>query len=512
MNDEKRYDPYHPCYHFSIDGCGSPGDPNGAFFADGVYHLMFLYYAHSDSAYHWGHVSSKDLIHWEHHPDALTGHKGDGGAYSGGAFVDDDGTAYLTFWKFSSKEEGGDAGGIALARSKPPYVDWERMEPIAIECCRETWGLADVEVDGEVRRVSCSDPSNIWKKDGYYYLQAGNLNFLIKEALELGLYPALSGDYTDLFRSKDLKDWQYVGRFYENDHTDKSFPDTTEDDMCPSFLPLFDAKQNGSFTGKYLQLFLSHNKGAHYYVGTLDGERFIPESHARMSWSECPWLDPQMWGKAQWSDLGFFAPEALVDGKNRQIVWAWLHDNIDDDYKKFGWTGIYSLPRVVWLEDGILKIAPVPELDALQGEQYFPCVTDGGAILVTSDTFRLKATIANTCFKAGFCLHENAEDGSRAEVYYDPARQKLVFDIIGCGPYENSFREEAPFALAEGESLELDVFADRSVIEVFANERQAICRRVFPKNVEAANVVRLIGDKSAVKSLVAYDMGKIEVK
>jgi len=37
-------DPYRPAYHFCLpEGNGSPGDPNGAFFHNGRYHLMYLY-------------------------------------------------------------------------------------------------------------------------------------------------------------------------------------------------------------------------------------------------------------------------------------------------------------------------------------------------------------------------------------------------------------------------------------------------------------------------------------
>ena len=37
-------DAYRPTYHFAIpDDLGIPGDSNGAFYADGVYHLMYLY-------------------------------------------------------------------------------------------------------------------------------------------------------------------------------------------------------------------------------------------------------------------------------------------------------------------------------------------------------------------------------------------------------------------------------------------------------------------------------------
>ena len=37
-------DRYRPGYHFAIaEDIGRPGDPNGAFFAGGRYHLMYLY-------------------------------------------------------------------------------------------------------------------------------------------------------------------------------------------------------------------------------------------------------------------------------------------------------------------------------------------------------------------------------------------------------------------------------------------------------------------------------------
>ena len=37
-------DPYRPRYHFCVpEDMGNPGDPNGAFYHDGRYHLMYLY-------------------------------------------------------------------------------------------------------------------------------------------------------------------------------------------------------------------------------------------------------------------------------------------------------------------------------------------------------------------------------------------------------------------------------------------------------------------------------------
>ena len=96
-------DRYRPGYHFTVpEDIGKPGDPNGAFFADGRYHLMYLYSRRGIKAWHgvgfcWGHISSHDLVHWRHHPDVLRPGDGDGGCFSGGGFVDDDGTAYITY-------------------------------------------------------------------------------------------------------------------------------------------------------------------------------------------------------------------------------------------------------------------------------------------------------------------------------------------------------------------------------------------------------------------------------
>ena len=53
-----------------------------------------------------------------------------------------------------------------------------------------------------------------------------------------------------------------------------------------------------------------------------------------------------------WADNTFFAPEALIDGKGRQIMWSWLtddpHSALADDLED-GWSGVYGLPRVLWL-------------------------------------------------------------------------------------------------------------------------------------------------------------------
>ncbi|RYY10454.1 MAG: hypothetical protein EOO04_36855, partial [Chitinophagaceae bacterium] len=98
-------DPYRPAFHFVVpEDVAIPGDPNGAFYHNGRYHLMYLY-KREGSGFSWGHVSSKDLLHWRHHQDALVPGNGDDGVFSGGAFVDKTGKATLTYWEFINQSE-----------------------------------------------------------------------------------------------------------------------------------------------------------------------------------------------------------------------------------------------------------------------------------------------------------------------------------------------------------------------------------------------------------------------
>ncbi len=210
------------------------------------------------------------------------------------------------------------------------------------------WGVTEVkDPTGKPSFYGSADPSNIWKRDGRYYMLTGNLLVLEKIGRVANAPLAEQGDRLYLFVSDDLKSWEYLHVFYERK---PEWTDRSEDNMCPSFLPLPSTPAGGPSSGKYLLLFISHNKGCQYYVGDYRNDRFFPDNHGRMSWV----------------DNTYFAPEALVDGEGRQIMWAWLTDNPSGEKAK-GWSGVYGLPRTLWLgDDGTLRMAPVKELETLR--------------------------------------------------------------------------------------------------------------------------------------------------
>jgi beta-fructofuranosidase len=456
-------DPYRPGYHFCVpEDMGQPGDPNGAFYYKGAYHLMYLY-NRSGSGFSWGHISSRDLVHWRHYPDAIGPGQGDEGCFSGGAFVDDDGTAYLSYWMLWGSR------GIGLASSRGGQFDyWKKLDANPVIRSTEFGVTEAKDENGKTIYYGSADPSNIWKKDGHYYMLTGSLLVLNKIGRAADAPLSEQGDRLYLFTSDDLKNWKYLHVFYQRN---PEWTDRSEDDMCPSFLPLPAGPEGGPPSGKHLLLFISHNKGCQYYVGQYRGDHFYPDNHGRMTWV----------------DNTFFAPEALVDGRGRQIMWAWLLDNPSNE-KANGWSGVYGLPRSLWLgEDGTLRFRPVKELEMLRYDGHSLANLE----LADNETRRLEGITGDSCelsleidpgsaSRCGVKVRASGDGKEETLLYYDAEARELVFDSTHSGSEGRKVVERAPLSLKPNEPLRLRVFVDKAVVEIFANDRQAISRRVYP--------------------------------
>ena len=215
-----------------------------------------------------------------------------------------------------------------------------------------------------------------------------------------------------------------------------------------------------------------------------------------------------------WVDNTFFAPEALIDGQGRQIMWAWLLDNPAGEKEK-GWSGVYGLPRSLWLgDDGGLRFQPVKELETLRGElkSWNDLTLADGATQaldgVTGQSCELAMEIeVGGARRCGLKVRAAANGGEETLLYYDADKQELVFDSTRSGREGRQVIERAPFALNPGEPLKLRVFVDRSVVEIFANDRQAISRRVYPTRPDSLGVVAFAQEGSArFKHIKAWEM------
>ncbi len=90
MNLPELYrEPLRPCLHFTVKN-GWNNDPNGLVYADGVYHMFFQYNPCRAQwgNMHWGHATSRDLVHWTEGDIALFPDEY-GTMYSGCAVMDE---------------------------------------------------------------------------------------------------------------------------------------------------------------------------------------------------------------------------------------------------------------------------------------------------------------------------------------------------------------------------------------------------------------------------------------
>ncbi|GEP42348.1 glycoside hydrolase family 32 protein [Brevifollis gellanilyticus] len=417
-------------------GPSSPGDPNPAFYLDGVCHLHYIlrHPWKNEESFSFVHVTSDDMLHWRWQTTklqpAFTGH----GMFSGTGFMTLDGRPAAIY-----HGRGSDRNQIAIAKDNALSA-WEKPFPLQIK-----------NADGSEANVTHWDPDCFVIGDTYY-------------AISGGVKPPV-------FKSKDLKTWTLIGDFLHHD-----MPDVTigEDVSCPNFFKL---------GNKWVLLCISHPLGCRYYIGDWDAkkEQFVPEKHVRMNWRS----DQQpVWGLFSRTD--FFAPESVLTPDGRRVMWSWL-TSLAPQQKLLNRT-IQSLPRELTLPaDGILRIQPLRELEGQRSD------------LVTINDVKLASPVTGFRGKlppsAAPQLQRLAElPGNSAEVRITIAREQAARKLLGftlfsdgkggglpvlLRPETGTLRvgsTEAPFAVADlpaGEDVELRIFIDNYLVEVFANGRQS---------------------------------------
>jgi len=447
-------DPGRPGYHFVMpEAFAAPFDPNGAIYWKGRYHLFYIFQdkRSGKKSDHWGHVSSTDLFHWRHHPTSLLE-----GMYSGNCFINKDGVPTICYHQVDQ----GNAMAVAL---DDDLNAWEKLASNPITPKTR-------EGDAHHGRYRSWDPFGWFEGDTYYAIFGGERPGVVKS-------PTLGGE------------WQYVGDLFAHGVEGVSLD---EDVSCPELFKL---------DGKDVVLCISHRLGCRYYLGEWKNEQFYPESHAQMSWV----------------DNAFFAPESLLDDRGRRIMWAWLlRTTAIDLHWQHGWSGTMSLPRVLSLgDDGQLRMDVPKEIEALR---YGAIKKENFTVSSNSD-LTVEGVAGNSLeliidmesaeasrFGVKVCVSPGGQEETR--VYYDAVEGKLKVDTRKSGPAGTPKDIEAgPFELKEDERLKLRVFVDKSVVEVFANRRQAVMRCIHPSRSDSLGVSLFsTGGTTRVHGLEAWNI------
>jgi beta-fructofuranosidase len=469
MTQTNYQEPFRPQYHFTPEA-NWMNDPNGVLFYKEEYHL---FYQHNPNGIqwgtiHWGHAKSKDLVHWQQLPLALTPslELGEHHCFSGSA-VNDNGIPTIFYTSIGIDDRNATSGAEQwIATSSDNMLTWTKHvgNPII-----------DLKIHRDLEVKEWRDPF-VWRDREAWFMVIGGSH--------LGKGCVL------LYRSEDLHQWLFVHKLLEGD---------AEIWECPNFFPLGDE-------GKYVLIYSPSNV-VKYYTGTWNADyTFSPEEEGVVDYSG-------------WQ--GFYAPNSMIDGQGRRIMWGWITEVSRGTFEDVsGWAGVQSLPRILTLgEVGKLCYQPVPELQMLRTlPNTFEkrSITTGewktgfqGRSLEIIAEFELE----NESTPFGIKVLQSDKGEEETVIVYDPSFGCLSVErgksSLSEKPHKSSMIGR--IEIKKGQKLKLHIFVDHSVIEVFANEQACISTRIYPTREDSVNVsvFALNEDSVMLNQLVIWKMNSI---
>ncbi len=472
---------YRPQYHLSPES-GNLADPNGMVYFEGEYHQF-----HQQNG-QWAHAISKDLVHWEYFPLALTRDEL-GEIWSGSAVVD---------WEDTSGFFDGEAGLVAffthfkngvqsqsIAYSKDKGRTWEKYEGNPVI---PNPGIKDFR-----------DPKVFWHDETEKWVMV------------------VSADQTVYFYgSNDLKEWEFLSEF---GHGEGAHMAVWE---CPDLFELpVDGDPNQTKWVLHVSIGDNHvtdGSTAQYFIGEFDGTTFTNNNPSN---------------SVLWTDYGrdFYAAQSYSDipeEDGRRIWLAWM-SNWRYPYQSptDPWMGMMSVPRELYLKtipgEGIRLIQqPVEELNSLRASHYkFEDIKVNGTVKLSDfqgTHYEFEAVIEwDQLNEVG--LRVRKSDTEETLIGFDAGSSEVFVDRTNSGKTDlidrngNSFKFGKGFAVpinSENKQITLHGYIDESSIELFVNDGERVLSNlIFPNATSSSLELYSIGGEAAFKSLDLYHLKTI---
>ena len=421
-------------YHLMTNG-GWMNDPNGFCFFQGYYHIFYQYYPYGVEwgPMHWGHARSKDMLHWETLPVALSPDEKDDGCFSGSA-IEYDGKLWLVYtghhYRSDDPEDFYEDQNLAWSEDGIHFTKYAG-NPVLHTPADNTKHFRDPKV---------------WQKDDTFYMVLGS-----QGTDELGR--AL------IYSSPDLVHWQEVSVLAKSEAV------KTEGYMweCPDFFHL-DGQDVLLMSPQGLEkqgdLYRNLNQTG-YIMGAVD-----PKTQQ---------LNHEHFAEI---DRGhdFYATQTMLTPDGRRIMMAWMNAWDSDIHEQAdGWAGALTLPRELHIKDGKIYQSPIAEMTALRQKALlqdsapaqeavslprtveikldFDEIDDNTAELLSLSDGQEKLTLSLDCAHSRLVLQRTTKDGERAA------------QLDSCT------------------HLSLHLFVDKSSAEIFVNDGEVtFTERIYWQN------------------------------
>lgn len=420
------YDKWRLNYHL-MPPIGWLNDPNGLCQHNGIYHIYYQYSPDNckGGKKYWGHYTTKDFINYISEEVALfPDHQLDkDGVYSGSAIVKDN---QIHFFYTGNVKQTGNHDYIHSGRehntihiSSNDGIHMNKKETIFLN--------KDYPKD-----LTCHvrDPQIIKKDNNYYMILGARQNNDVGCCL--------------LYKSQDLKTWQYTNRII----SDKPFGYMWE---CPNLVELNDqiimlccpqgVEQEGY---KYESIY---QNGYYLINGNIENDYQL---------SEFIELD---------YGLDLYASQLFIDEHKRTIMIGWM-GLPDVPYTnptvEFNWQHALSLPRELTYKNKHLYQYPISEIKELRLDQNLFVLEQ--PLLIDSLCFELYLEINNNEFELSL----------REDIQLSYKDHLFTFNIgkSGYGRTQKHIEVE--------DIQDITLFSDTSSIELFINQGQyTLTSRVY---------------------------------
>ena len=450
-----RADVQRPLYH-AMPPRAWTNEPHGLVHWRGIYHLFYQKNANGPYWGHicWGHMTSPDLMHWTEHAPALIPQPGPDseGCWSGSVVVAHD--KLVVFYT------GGDGHRASIcSASTGDGITFEKSagNPV-IKAPPHVTGIREFR-----------DPF-VWRQGAEYRMIVGS-----------GIEG--QGGTALLYRSADLIGWTYIKPLFIGDKSNSG----TFWEM-PIFVPL----------GDHHVLIVCEVPGrASYWVGTWGEDNFEPYSSA-----------PQR------LDLfnHFLSPTPYVDEKGRLITIGIVPETrASIEQWQAGWAHLYGVPRLLTIDgERRLQQQPLPEFEA----RFSPFFTQDQEEPVGAAWTVLESEGA--CVLVRMRVHRRSSESITIAVRRSPDRQEetliqyewkaalLTLDRTRStlDPHTARNAQQTSYSPPVPDHIEVTIFLDQSVLEVFLDGRACFTSRLYPILPESVGIALCSEGGDAAVSLL----------
>jgi len=471
-DSEAKNDTLRPSFHLTPPA-GCMGDPNGGIYHNGWYHMYYGLqpFAHHPGAWYWAHAKSKDLLYWEHIKPGLTpAFELDLNAIGSGSTIVTDKGEKLAFY---SQGRQGPMEFWKAEFTDDHLSNWDHKEKKPVLTLDEE-GLPPFD-------DFWRDPF-VFSNNGRYFLIACADRF-DEDYVPVPIFEA---------SNKELTEWDYKGNLFtvpKHKYRNLEVPEFRKINDKWIFMASTDAPIDR----------------VNYFIGEFDIEnlKFNIETEGIVDFSG-----------------HFYAQEMIQDDNGDIFLMGWIpgwdrdwlpyYQNEPLKNSDLVWNGCFSLPRKIELDNGNLIQQPVETLKKLRGTSYnlgeldLPVTGPMTAIKPIKEfsgdqlELKLELELKNAAF-CGITVLANKEGIGGLSITWSGNILNVDGVRVPIEGWEKS------------KTLELHVFVDHKIVEVFVNEgRYCISRQVEEENIKGKHVaLTSLGGTARLLSLQAWELGSI---